>query len=43
MNNANFGSDCRNNADNADFVPIFDEINEIYEKNEKESYSNRLF
>ena len=30
MNNANFGSDCRNNADNADFVPIFDEINEIY-------------
>ena len=30
MNNANFGSDSRNNADNADFVPIFDEINEIY-------------
>ena len=30
MNNANFGSDCRNNADNADFVPIFEEINEIY-------------
>ena len=30
MNNANFGSDCRNNADNCDFVPIFDEINEIY-------------
>ena len=30
MNNANFGSDCRNNADNVDFVPIFDEINEIY-------------
>ena len=30
MNNANFGSDCRNNADNADFVPIFDEVNEIY-------------
>ena len=30
MNNSNFGSDCRNNADNADFVPIFDEVNEIY-------------
>ena len=30
MNNANFGSDCRNNADNTDFVPIFDEVNEIY-------------
>ena len=30
MNNANFGSDCRNNADNANFIPIFDEINEIY-------------
>ena len=30
MNNANFGSDCRNNIDNCDFVPIFDEINEIY-------------
>ena len=30
MNNADFGSDCRNNFDNCDFVPIFDEINEIY-------------
>ena len=30
MNNSNFGSDCRNNADNIEFVPIFDEINEIY-------------
>ena len=30
MNNANFGTDCRNNADNCEFVPIFDEINEIY-------------
>ena len=30
MNNENFGSDCRNNMDNNDFVPIFDEINEIY-------------
>ena len=30
MNNANFGSDCQNNMDNTDFIPIFDEINEIY-------------
>ena len=30
MNNANFRSDCRNNIDNCDFVPIFDEVNEIY-------------
>ena len=30
INNANFGSDCRNNADNVDFIPIFDEVNEIY-------------
>ena len=30
MNNANFRSDCRNNADNADFIPTFDEVNEIY-------------
>ena len=30
MNNSNFGSDRRNNMDNNDFVPIFDEINEIY-------------
>ena len=28
-NNSNFGSDCRNNLDNCDFVPIFDEIGEI--------------
>ena len=29
-NNSNFGSDCRNNLDNFDFVPIFDEIGEIH-------------
>ena len=29
MNNSNFGHDCRNNLDNCDFVPIFDEIGEI--------------
>ena len=30
MNNSNFGSDCRNNIDNYDFVPIFDEVGEIH-------------
>ena len=30
MNNANFGFDCRNNINNAKFVPIIDEINEIF-------------
>ena len=29
MNNANFGFDCRNNANNTKFEPIIDEINEI--------------
>ena len=29
MNNANFGYDCRNNLDNCQFVPIFDEMNEV--------------
>ena len=29
INNANFGYDCRNNLDNCQFIPIFDEINEI--------------
>ena len=28
MNNANFGFDCRNNANNVIFEPIIDEINE---------------
>ena len=31
MNNSNFGADCRNNADNIDFSPIFDEYNDIFE------------
>ena len=34
MNNSNFGYDCRNNIDNCQFVPIFDEYKEI-------SYINR--
>ena len=29
MNNSNFGHDCRNNLDNSQFVPIFDELQEI--------------
>ena len=29
MNNSNFGYDCRNNLDNCQFVPIFDELQEI--------------
>ena len=29
MNNANFGHDCRNNADNAKFEPIIEDIDEI--------------
>ena len=29
MNNSNFGYDCRNNLDNCQFVPIYDELNEI--------------
>ena len=29
MNNSNFGYDCKNNLDNCQFVPIYDELNEI--------------
>ena len=29
MNNSNFGYDCRNNLDNCNFNPIFDELGEI--------------
>ena len=29
MNNSNFGYDCRNNLDNCQFVPIYDELKEI--------------
>ena len=29
MNNANFGFDCRNNANNAKFEPIIDKVNEM--------------
>ena len=36
MNNSNFGYDCRNNLDNCEFVPIFDELKKI-------TYINRYF
>ena len=29
MNNVNFGCDCRNNLHNCQFIPIFDEMNEV--------------
>ena len=29
MNNANVGYDCRNNADNCYFRPVYDEIEEL--------------
>ena len=29
MNNVNFGCDCRNNLHNCQFIPIFDELNEV--------------
>ena len=29
INNANFGYDCRNNADNCYFSPIYDKIDEL--------------
>ena len=28
LNNSNFGYDCRNNLDNCQFIPIFDELQE---------------
>ena len=29
INNANFGYECRNNLDNCQFIPIFDELKEV--------------
>ena len=29
MNNVTFGCDCRNNSHNCQFIPIFDEMNEV--------------
>ena len=29
LNNSNFGCDCRNNLDNCQFIPIFDDLQEV--------------
>ena len=29
LSNSNFGYDCRNNLDNCNFIPIFDELQEV--------------
>ena len=43
MNNANFGYDCRNNANNAKFQPIIDGVNEItYIKKYYNLFDNRV-
>ena len=46
MNNSNFGNDCRNNVDNCDFVPIFDEVGEIQitkkEKTKKKKQKRKI-
>ena len=40
MNNSNFGYDCRNNLDNCQFIPIFDELKEIMYLKRYYSYFN---
>ena len=43
MNNANFGFDCRNNADNLKFEPLIDEINELtYIKKYYNLFDNKI-
>ena len=43
MNNANFGFDCRNNANNLKFEPIIDEINELtYNKKYHNLFDNKI-
>ena len=43
LNNANFGFDCRNSANNAKFEPIIDEINEItYLKKYYNLFNNKV-
>ena len=43
MNNANFGFDCRNNANNLKFEPLFDEINELtYIKKYHNLFDNKI-
>ena len=43
MNNANFGFDCRNNANNSKFEPLIDEINELtYIKKYHNLFDNKI-
>ena len=43
MNNANFGFDCRNNANNLKFEPLIDEINELtYIKKYHNLFDNKI-
>ena len=43
MNNANFGFDCRNNANNLKFEPLIDEINELtYIKKYYDLFDNKI-
>ena len=43
MNNANFGFDCRNNANNLKFEPLIDEINELmYIKKYYNLFENKI-
>ena len=43
MNNANFGYDCWDNANNAKFQPIIEEVNEItYIKKYYNLFNNRV-
>ena len=43
MNNANFGFDCRNNANNLKFEPLIDEINELtYIKKYHNFFDNKI-
>ena len=43
MNNADFGFDCRNNANNLKFEPLINEINELtYIKKYHNLYDNNI-
>ena len=43
INNANFGFDCRNNANNLKFEPLVDEINELtYIKKYRNLFDNKI-
>ena len=44
MNNSNFGHDCRNNADNCIFQPIYNKIEELLlERQIEEEFLNKLY